>query len=174
MTEGSEKTFKGRTSIVTIKGSYAIKAYREKTKRKNFEKEYLILKAIEGYRIAPKGLKLAKDHIVLEYIEGKPLKDFYDSKEFPKILMLLVVRAAILDLLRINHNQLAYGRNVIVDKNNVPWIIDFEKASVFSKTMGKNVCQVLGFYSKFLDEKTKRKLVNLSKEWKKLLKSLYK
>jgi len=169
---------KGSTSkIIKINNKTVIKELRSDSTRNNLNKEYKILKLLEKWEIAPKVLKLENNKLYREYISGTTLKEFLErEKDINKILFIfqkLIICVAILDLLKINHNQLQIGKNIIITFDNKIKIIDFEKATINAATP-KNVGQICGYYLKnYLSKENFEKIKELVKKWKKLVKEIY-
>jgi len=170
---------RGKTSeIILTDNRTVVKRLRPGATRNNLRKEYLILKILEPLKLAPRPIELREktSELVMSYVPGLTLKEFLareqSERKIKLVLIKLLHRAAILDLLRVNHNQLHLGKNVLVTKDLDVYIVDFEKATLGSRTP-RNVGQVVGYYlMPRLSGFNRRELQRLVRAWKQLLKDL--
>ncbi|MBU1121051.1 hypothetical protein KJ660_04200 [Candidatus Micrarchaeota archaeon] len=136
------KISKGYSSEVFLvqnsKGKkFALKIEKEKSPRKEMvEKEVQNLKLANSISVGPKLISFDKEKkiILIEFIEGKTFSGWLfesppDKKILEGFLKELFSQAKKLDEVGLDHGQLAgKGKNILV-RNNLPVIIDFEKAS---------------------------------------------
>jgi len=81
--------------------------------------------------------------LVLEHIVALPFNLWLEKakkEEIRKRILECLRQALILDKIKLDHGQLAgTGTNIIVKKNALPVIVDFEKASISRKPHNLNV-----------------------------------
>ncbi|MDD5162853.1 MAG: hypothetical protein PHD95_01450 [Candidatus ainarchaeum sp.] len=156
--ELAEKISKGWSSEIFLvknrKGKkFAAKVEKQKSQRKRMvEKEAANLKAANRIGIGPKLIcfDCEKRIVLMEFIEGIPFSKWLfqnpQKKHLQKCLDSLLEQAKKLDEIGLSHGQLAgRGANILVKKNFLPIIIDFEKASQARKSKNFNQLQAFLF-----------------------------
>jgi len=145
---------KGHSSFVFLvkrgQKKFALKLEREDSTRKDMlEKEVSNLKKANKLGIGPKLYNCDKKRriILMEYVEGKTFNEWLfekrKSSELIQFLAELFRQAIEMDKAGLDHGQLG-GRGVnILVKNNLPVIIDFEKAS--QKRKAHNFSKLLAY-----------------------------
>lgn len=133
---------------------FALKIEKDKSPRKDMtQKEAENLESANYDSIGPKliDFDLENRAILMEFIEGKTFHDFLfsDPKKdvLQQVIRNLLLQARTLDGIGLDHGQLAgKGKNILVRENNLPVIIDFEKAS--QKRKPHNLNQLTAFLIK--------------------------
>ncbi|MBU0635461.1 hypothetical protein KKE06_00355 [Candidatus Micrarchaeota archaeon] len=116
----------------------ALKIEKPKSPRQNMViKERLFLEKANAIGIGPKLLDCDEENrvVLLEFISGKPFGQWIfetnSKKQVQTVTANLLKQAKKLDSLGLDHGQLAVkGKNILVQSNAKPVIIDFEKASL--------------------------------------------
>ncbi|MDD5148323.1 MAG: hypothetical protein PHH08_02565 [Candidatus ainarchaeum sp.] len=154
----AEKIAKGWSSEIFLVKNKAgkklvVKIEKEDSPRKNMaEKETMHLAAANRIRIGPEliSFDLEKRIILMEFIEGKHFSKWLfanpSKKNLKKCIDSLLEQAEKLDEIGLSHGQLAgRGANILVKKNCLPVIIDFEKASQSRRCKNYNQLQAYLF-----------------------------
>ncbi len=117
---------------------FALKIEKNKSPRKEMaQKEARFLQKANSVGVGPPliGFDLENRAILMELIDGIPfgkwvLKESVSKKQLRGIIGSLLLQAQKLDSIGLDHGQLAgKGRNILVQSDSKPVIIDFEKAS---------------------------------------------
>ena len=112
------KRCRGTESIVIILNNYAIKF-------PVYKKEYFIQKCVPSY-ISPKIYFYFCGICMMKYISGKTLNDVILNKNLTSEIINNIentIKKLVYDF-SIFHKDL-HGRNIIIDNNNIIWIIDY-------------------------------------------------
>ena len=133
---------------------FALKIERSKSTRLHMAlKESLFLEKANSIGIGPKLEKadLENRAILMQLVFGEPFGKWVfgnvSKKKLEKTIESLLFQAKQLDAIGLDHGQLGgKGKNILVQKNGLPVIIDFEKAS-FSRRV-HNASQLDAFLSK--------------------------
>ncbi len=146
-----KKISKGHSSeVFLVKNSrgkkLALKIEKDKSRRFGMAvKEANYLKLANTFGVGPKLFAFDFDCkcILMEFVDGAPFDKWFFEKEptkkaLKKFIENLLEQAKELDKVGISHGQLAgKGRNILV-RNNLPVIIDFEKASIVRRARNEN------------------------------------
>lgn len=163
---------KGKRGIVFV-GSYKNKRVAIKIKNPDsnavlrINNEIEFLKILNKKNIGPKLLFHDKNYLVYEFVEGESILDFLSKNRNKKIKVIknLMNQMFIMDKLKINKEEMSHPqKHIIINKNNNPVLIDFERSRYTIKP--GNVTQ----FSDFLISKIKidkNKLINAAKKYKK-------
>ena len=149
-----EKIGKGFSSIIYLVKAkdgrlYALKIQRIDSPRKDaLEREFQNLSLANRHGIGPKIIAYDKDRkiLLMEFIDGISFRKWIlqrpEKEKLRKFLIELFKQAKKLDEIGLSHGQLAgKGTNILVNKQNMPVIIDFEKAS--TKRKCRNLFQLI-------------------------------
>jgi len=158
---------KGCVGIVTIayrnREKVALKIRRVDADRARMQQEAAMLKKANSTSVGPKFLGVSKDFLLMQFIDGDLLPEWLD-KRVGKTLARNVLREVLeqcwrLDMASLDHGELSHApKHIIVDKDSVPFIVDFETASLKRKTSNvTSICQFL-FISGLVAEKVAEKL----------------
>jgi len=145
------KTHFAKKEIVKV----GIKVKRkESTALQRMENEAKWLKVLNKKGIGPHFLFSGEGYLVYEFVEGKFILDWIkneNKKEILKVLVNVLEQCYILDQLGVNKEEMHHPlKHVVVDKFNVPVLLDFERCNRSEKV--KNVTQFVEFISRMRDE----------------------
>lgn len=174
---------KGKRGLLYI-GDYnnkkvAIKIKNPKSKAiSRISNEANFLKLLNKKDIGPRLFFYHEDYIILEYIDGFLIIGYFkkSSKEnILRIIRKIMEQLYLMDELKINKEEMSHPqKHILIDKNNKPILIDFERCRKTIKP--SNVTQFCDFLSsnnvlKILNNKKieidKNKIIELSKKYKK-------
>jgi putative serine/threonine protein kinase len=158
---------KGCVGIVTIAyrngEKVALKIRRVDADRVSMQMEAKMLRKANSAFVGPKLLDVSKNFLLMQFIEGDLLPDWLETKR-RKALTKRVLRDVLeqcwrLDRAGLDHGELSHApKHVIVDGKNVPFIVDFESASLNRRPSNvTSICQFL-FLSGVVAEKVAAKL----------------
>jgi putative serine/threonine protein kinase len=130
---------KGCVGIVTIAyrngEKTALKIRRIDADRARMLREAEMLRKANSANVGPKLLVVSKNFLLMQFIDGDLLPEWLDKRR-GKALMRKVLREVLeqcwrLDVAGLDHGELSHApKHIIVDKSNVPFIVDFETASL--------------------------------------------
>ena len=189
-----EKIAKGHRGVV-YSGMYDGKKVAVKKKREDSEavgrmqNEARWLKFLNRKGIGPEFIYSEDDYLVYYFVEGVPIVDFLkkaDKEDIRKVLVDVLKQCYNLDKIGINKEEMHHPlKHILVKKDNVPVMIDFERAHSTQKP--KNVTQFLQFVSSkpmmdLLAEKgfknfqgwwvnSREKILRMAKKYKRRIKS---
>jgi len=146
---------KGCVGIVTtayIDGKkIALKIRRVDADRAKMQNEAALLRKANSFSVGPKFLAATKNFLLMQFIDGELLPKWL-SKHRQKAVVKKVLRDVLeqcwrLDTAGLDHGELSYApKHIIVDKKNVPFIVDFESASLNRKPSNvTSICHFLFF-----------------------------
>ncbi len=164
--------FPSKPDIVKV----AIKIQRKESRAMNrIENEIYWLKILNKKSIGPKIFFSGTDFFVCEFVEGQLVLDWVQNsskQETKKLLLTILEQCYKMDQLGVNKEEMHHPfKHIIIDKNNSPVMIDFERCSRTEKP--KNITQFVEFISRLKKELEKKEisvdikqLRNLSQEYK--------
>jgi len=174
---------KGKRGFVYV-GRYNNKKVAIKVKNPKSEaisrisNEINFLKLLNKKNIGPKLLFYDKDYLVYEFVDGIFIVDYLKNDEkanMKRVLKKILEQLFVMDKLRINKEEMSHPtKHIIIDKNNNPTLIDFERCHYTIKP--GNVTQFCDFLISNNVIKTlknskininKNKLINAAKQYKK-------
>ena len=157
---------KGCVGIVTIAyrngEKVALKIRRVDADRSEMRQEAEMLKKANSARVGPRLLCVSKDFLLMQFIDGDLLPKWIEKrrgkKQIRKVLREVLEQCWRLDAASLDHGELSYApKHIIIDKNDVPFIVDFETASLNRKPSNvTSICQFLlisGLVAKQMAEK---------------------
>jgi putative serine/threonine protein kinase len=161
---------KGCVGIVTIAyrngEKVALKIRRVDADRARMQHEAEMLKKANSVHVGPRLLDVSNDFLLMQFIDGDLLPEWL-GKCKRKALMRKVLREILkqswrLDAAGLDHGELSYApKHIVMDKSNVPFMVDFETASVKRKPSNvTSICQFLfisGLVAKTVAEKLGRR-----------------
>jgi putative serine/threonine protein kinase len=158
---------KGCVGIVTIAyrngEKVALKIRRVDADRDRMQMEAKMLRKANSAYVGPRLLGVSKNFLLMQFIEGELLPAWLERKR-GKALIKRVFREVLeqcwrLDDAGLDHGELSHApKHVIVDGKNVPFIVDFESASLGRRPSNvTSICQFL-FLSGVVAEKVAVKL----------------
>jgi putative serine/threonine protein kinase len=141
----------------------ALKIRRVDADRARMHREAKMLKRANLVHVGPRLLDVSKNFLLMQFIGGNLLPVWLERKK-GKVLVRKVLREVLeqcwrLDNANLDHGELSYApKHVIVDRKNVPFIVDFESASVNRRPSNvTSICQFL-FLSGVIAQKVAVKL----------------
>jgi len=168
------KLAKGHRGVVYT-GVYNRKKVAVKKKKaeseavERIENEARWLPVLNKKGIGPEFIFSKDDYLVYYFVEGEPILDYFnaaDKKQIQKVIENVLKQCAVLDKLNLNKEEMHHPlKHIIVKKNSIPVMIDFERIH-FSKKP-KNLTQLLQFLSskQVLDMLKKKKFKNFQGWW---------
>jgi len=177
---GGEKQFsslsvlgKGCVGIVTKayrnSEKIALKIRRVDADRTRMQVEARMLEKANAAKVGPRLLGVSKNFLLMQFVDGVLLPSWLD-KRVGKALVRRVLRDVLeqcwrLDTVGLDHGELSHAlKHIIIDKNDKPFIVDFETASLTRRPSNvTSVCQFI-FLSSTVAEKVSKKLDEIDKE----------
>jgi len=158
---------KGCVGIVTIAyrngEKVALKIRRVDADRSRMRQEAKMLKKANLVYVGPRLLGVSKNFLLMQFIDGDLLPKWLD-KQIGKTVVRKVLREVLeqcwrLDVAGLDHGELSHApKHIIIDKSDVPFIVDFETASLNRKPSNvTSICQFL-FISGLVAKKVAEKL----------------
>lgn len=116
------------------------------------------LKIINKENIGPKLLFFGENFFVYQFVEGDFILDWinnHQKKEIQNVLIYLLKQCLVMDKLKVNKEEMHRPlKHIIIDKNNYPVFIDFERSHKTDKP--HNVTQFVEFISRLSKELSKK------------------
>jgi putative serine/threonine protein kinase len=158
---------KGCVGIVTIAyrngEKAALKIRRVDADRSRMQQEAKMLKKANSVHVGPRLLCVSKNFLLMQFIDGDLLPKWLD-KQIGKTVVRKVLREVLeqcwqLDIAGLDHGELSHApKHIIIDKSDVPFIVDFETASLNRKPSNvTSICQFL-FISGLVTKKVAEKI----------------
>ena len=161
---------KGCVGIVvvayTIFGRVALKIRRVDADRKGMFNEGKMLNKANGINVGPKLLDISENFLIMELVEGTHFPEWLELLEGIEIqsrirlvLTDVLEQCYRLDEVGLDHGELSKApKHIIVDAKDVPYLIDFETASINRRVSNvTSVCQYFFLGSQIAD-KVKEKI----------------
>jgi putative serine/threonine protein kinase len=158
----------------------ALKIRRVDADRERMEREAKLLEVANSVNVGPKLLGVTGNFLLMEFVDGVLLPEWSEMKrkkaELREVLRDVLEQCWKLDRIGLDHGELSNApKHIIVNKKNVPVIVDFESASL--KRKSSNVTSLFQFLfvgsamarnmAKMLGETDKTKVVEALREYKK-------
>jgi putative serine/threonine protein kinase len=144
------KGFVGIVVIAHLDGKRAaLKIRRVDADRLELQHEAQMLAKANSVQVGPRLMGVSKNFLLMQLIDGDLLPDWLDAhkeKEVVRsVLTNILEQCWRLDNIGLDHGELSKApKHLIVDKQQKPFIVDFETASVDRKTTNvTSVCQFL-------------------------------
>jgi putative serine/threonine protein kinase len=158
---------KGCVGIVTIayrnEEKVALKIRRADADRAGMRREAKMLRRANSVSVGPRLLDVSKNFLLMQFVDGDLLPEWLDKRK-RKLLMRKVLREVLeqcwrLDIAGLDHGELSHApKHIIIDKSDVPFIVDFETASLNRKPSNvTSICQFL-FISGLVAKKVAEKI----------------
>ncbi|WP_218042121.1 hypothetical protein [Infirmifilum lucidum] len=129
----------------------AVKIRRVDASRETLLNEARVLSLVNSHNIGPRLRAYSRNFLVWDYVDGMSLEEWArlsSREELEKTLRLVLEQLWILDILGVAHNELSrFKDHVLVRKDGVPVILDFESAS-----RGRSRSNIPQFLSFLLNE----------------------
>jgi putative serine/threonine protein kinase len=158
---------KGCVGIVTMayrdSQKMALKIRRVDADRASMQTEAERLRRANLLYVGPKLLSVSRNFLLMQFVEGDLLLAWLERKRgkasIKKVLRDVLEQCWRLDTAGLDHGELSHApKHVIVDGKNVPFIVDFESASLNRRPSNvTSICQFL-FFSGLTAEKVTAKL----------------
>ncbi len=128
----------------------AIKTAKTDLTIQNIIHEGTTLKQLNKLKIGPKLILATPEYFSYEFVEGEFILDFAEKASKKKLLAVtedVLLQCRVLDKVGVTKFEMTHPiKHVIVQKNNVPVMIDFERCRKTDKP--KNVTQFVSFIAK--------------------------
>jgi len=158
---------KGCVGIVTIAyrngEKVALKIRRVDADRSRMWQEAKMLKKANLVHVGPRLLGVSKNFLLMQFVDGDLLPKWLD-KRIGRVLVRKVLREVLkqcwrLDVAGLDHGELSHApKHIIIDKSDLPFIVDFETASLNRKPSNvTSICQFL-FISGLVAKKVAEKI----------------
>ena len=159
----------------------AIKIRRLDADRVDLFHEAKMLSKANSAGVAPKFVGVSKNFLLMQLIEGDLLPTWLGTNKEPslvkQVLAEVLLNCFLLDEIGLDHGELSKApKHVIIDSQQMPWLVDFETASDCRKTANlPAICHFL-FSStgevartviERLGERNKEKIISSLQEYKK-------
>lgn len=158
---------KGCVGIVVIahrnNEKLALKIRRVDADRSMMQHEAEMLKIANSAGVGPRLLGVSKNFLLMQFIDGALLPKWLEKcrgrMRLKKVLREILEQCWRLDEAGLDHGELSHApKHIIIDRNNTPFIVDFEAASMNRKPSNvTSICQFL-FISGVVAEKIAQKL----------------
>jgi putative serine/threonine protein kinase len=144
---------KGCVGIVIIayrnREKVALKIRRIDADRSKMQQEAKMLKKANSMHVGPRLLGVSKNFLLMQFIDGDLLPKWLEKRK-RKAVIVKVLREVLeqcwrLDIAGLDHGELSHApKHVIIDKSDLPFIVDFETASLDRKPSNvTSICQFL-------------------------------
>jgi len=127
----------------------ALKMRRIDADRPDFEHEAKMLQKANAIGVGPKFIAISNNFLLSELIDGDLLEDWLeihrDKGLIRKVLVNVLEQCWRLDEAGLDHGEISKApKHLLVDKENKPYIVDFETASIVRRVINvTSVCQFL-------------------------------
>lgn len=174
---------KGCAGIVTIAyrngEKMALKIRRVDADRDRMREEAEMLRKANSVGVGPKLLGVSRNFLLMQFIDGVLLPEWLEKrrgkKRIRRILREVLEQCWRLDNVGLDHGELSHApKHVIVDGEDVPFIVDFETASLNRKPSNvTSICQFLFIsgvvtlnVAKRLGEKDRTAVIRVLRDYK--------
>ena len=144
------KGYVGVVVLAYVKGQRAaLKMRRIDADRADFKHEAEMLQKANALGVGPKFIAISTNFMVSQLIDGDLLEDWLEThreKELiRKVLVDILEQCWRLDEACLDHGEISKAtKHLLVDKENCPFIVDFETASIVRRVINvTSVCQFL-------------------------------
>jgi len=176
------KGYVGVVVVALLRGQrVALKMRRVDTDRPDFKHETEMLQKANSNGVGPKFIAVKNNFLLSQLIDGDFLEDWLENHKEKdlarKVLVDILEQCWRLDEAGLDHGELSKApKHLLIDKENKPFIVDFETASTVRRVINvTSVCQFLfqgnsnagKKISEILGQKNKVKLVAALKKYKK-------
>jgi len=144
---------KGCVGIVTIAyrngEKVALKIRRVDSDRAKMQREADMLRKANSVRVGPELLGVSKNFLIMRFIDGFLLPEWLEKRmgraQVRKVLREILGQCWRLDDAGLDHGELSHApKHIIVDRENMPLIVDFETASPNRRPSNvTSICQFL-------------------------------
>jgi release factor glutamine methyltransferase len=169
---------KGKRGVIYIDGKYCIKEKNPDASKDSLANEADFLQKLNKQKIGPKFVSFDGKLLKREFIKGVAIEEFIESanaKDILKVINDVLAQCRAMDGMKINKTELTNPyKDIIVDKKNKAFLIDFERCKFSTKPQNVNqFIQYIFKKRKFLSQKNisvdEKKIMQLSSKYKKSL-----
>jgi len=127
----------------------ALKNRRVDADRPRMLQEAKMLKKANSVHVGPRPLGVSKNFLLMQFIDGDLLPKWLEKRKrkavIVKILREVLEQCWRLDKAGLDHGELSHApKHIIIDKRDMPFIVDFETASLNRKPSNvTSICQFL-------------------------------
>jgi putative serine/threonine protein kinase len=144
------KGYVGVVVVAYVNGQkVALKMRRIDADRLDFNHEAKMLQKANAIGVGPKFIAVSNNFLFSQLIDGDLLEEWLqthkDKQVIRNVLVHILEQCWRLDLAGLDHGEISKApKHLLVDKDNKPFIVDFETASVMRKPINvTSVCQFL-------------------------------
>jgi putative serine/threonine protein kinase len=144
------KGYVGVVIVAHVNGErYALKIRRTDSSRNDLFHEAEMLKRANDAEVGPKFLRVTKNFMLSQLIDGCLLGKWLENNKnvdgFRSIFVNILEQCRRLDDIGMDHGELSMApKHILTDSQGIPFIIDFEAASIHRKVANvTSVCQYL-------------------------------
>ena len=147
----------------------ALKIRRVDAARSRMQREAKMLKKANSVSVGPKLLGVSKNFLLMQFIDGdllpKWLEKCREKAQVRKVLREVLEQCWRLDKVGLDHGELSRApKHIIINKKGIPFIVDFETASLIRKSSNvTSICQFL-FISRTVAKKVAENLGEKDRE----------
>jgi putative serine/threonine protein kinase len=157
----------------------ALKIRRMDADRSRMQHEAEMLRKANSVRVGPKLLGVSRNFLLMRFVDGELFPGWLEKRRgkasIRRVLREVLEQCWRLDVSDLDHGELSHApKHVIVDEEGVPFIVDFETASLDRRSSNvTSICQFLfvggevaGKVAEKLGEKDKKALVGVLRRYK--------
>jgi putative serine/threonine protein kinase len=128
-----------------------LKVRRMDADRAEMRREATLLKKANSVKVGPRFLAVSRNFLVMQFVDGLLFPDWLDMNrtgvEVKKVVCEVLEQCWRLDAIGLDHGELSHApKHIIVNKTHVPFIVDFETASLNRRPSNvTSICQFLFF-----------------------------
>jgi putative serine/threonine protein kinase len=144
------KGYVGVVVVAYVKGQKAaLKMRRIDADRLDFKHEAEMLQKANAIGVGPKFIAISNNFMLSQLIDGDLLEDWLEPRKekepIRKVLVDILEQCWRLDEAGLDHGEISKApKHLLVDKENHPFIVDFETASVVRRVINvTSICQFL-------------------------------
>jgi putative serine/threonine protein kinase len=144
------KGYVGVVVVAQVNGQrVALKMRRIDADRPDFKHEAEMLQKANATGVGPKFIALSNNFLLSQLIDGDLLEDWLETRRDKEVIRRVLVdileQCWRLDEVGLDHGEISKAtKHLLVDKNQKPFIVDFETASIVRRVINvTSVCQFL-------------------------------
>jgi putative serine/threonine protein kinase len=173
---------KGCVGIVvkafTKRGNAALKIRRTDTDRREMWHEADMLKVANAVGVGPCFLGLSRNFLVMEFVDGMLFPCWLEKVEQERVvrgvLRLVLEQCWQLDVRGLDHGELSRAPKHVIIKDDVPYIVDFETASIKRRVANVTAISQYFFIANSIAKQVAEKIGEIDREGLKLALRNYK
>lgn len=147
----------------------ALKIRRVDADRSRMQEEASMLRNANAVGVGPRWMGVSRNFLLMQFVDGVFLAEWLEKPigkaRVRNVLHNVLEQCWRLDRIRLDHGELSHApKHVIIDQNNVPFIVDFETASLNRKPSNvTSICHFL-FISSLVAKNLAKKLGGIDEE----------